>query len=66
MQSLNIPSVEALAPEEFVRNSSQQFTTHNMDQSVAIPASLVEVLARTQKVLHQYESTCAKMQKHQR
>ena len=49
-----------------MRNNSQQLTTNNMEQSLVVPQSLLDVLVRTQKVFEQYESTCSSLRKRQR
>ena len=65
MQSLNIPHLQPLAPDDFVRNNSQQLTTNNMDHSVVLQPSMDDVLSRTHKIFKQYESMCSIMKRQQ-
>ena len=55
MQSLNMPHIDPLTQDEFIRNSSQQLTTtNNVEHSVMLQPSMVDVLSRTQKIFKQY------------
>lgn len=54
MQSLNIPHIDPLTQDEFIRNSSQQLTTNNLEHSVLLQPTMVDVLSRTQKIFKRY------------
>lgn len=60
-QSLNIPNIESFVNEDYMRNSSQQLSTNNMERSINLPLSLAEILSRTQSVCQSYEKTCKSM-----
>jgi hypothetical protein len=66
VQSLNMPSLEPLGAEEFVRNFSQQLSTNTFDHSMLMATPFSEMLNRTQKTLEKYERTCGSLRKQQK